>query len=788
LAFSVFGASNPTLSLNEGDATAYDLGMAFYPFGTHPDWVVTGAKVFIPAGSTAPTTGYVATLWQGNPASTATKLDTANFATLTIGAWNEVYFASSHAISNGNFYWISVYFPGGKYGSSANKFDSTVQAIGGESFYAAGFSEVTPGNGAFVSGQPAGTALASASATHAWFGVDVIVGNASEAPGGGADSVGITDAVTAVRSGLAPTTTVTATATDVLDVTTSSNRTINNTGTVARTLTRSLLGQRLNWGSPMDASIQGPTFATDATPVELAAAFKVQWTCRLTKVRIYKAPALAGTVPVTVWAPDNSVLATLNVTWTADAGGWREITFSSPITLAPDVEYRVSYNAVNSNFATSPWVFNAQDFVEPPFYVRAMGETGGVKVNGSSFAATHVAPTLRSASNYYVDPIVEWDTDLPGYGAGYGDQWTNHTPANAFPVGVFYCDPPFIAEYLAMGITTLVAIPIGQPGYRDAIVGTNADVWAPVSSEDIVLTDPSYGTRVQGYFLWDEPDMTHNYGSPQQLRDALAASRRKDSSRPIMLNLGMPSAKNQGWTGAPVGGDQYLLNANWQEYADTADFFSCDFYNMSADAHEGRYGIWTYPLITARMKSISQGRKPVWGYVETTSPTPNEPTPQQVYNATWAHLIAGANGIVYFDHRFADSDVTQDFAAMLHDAPMKAKVTALAADIQALAVPLKDNDRGLVTAWTSSNTTAGPKGGTFGVPLHFTTRRDATKTYLFAQAIRPGTTTGTFTVPSAAGKTITVRGESRTLTADGSGVFSDSFASDYAVHLYEWTT
>ena len=785
MAVTIFGAATPALALNESDSTPYDLGMAFYPFAGATDWSATGARFFLPAGSTAPTTGYVATLWQGQNATTATKLATANFGTVTAGTWNEVLFPTAQPITLGNYYWISIYFPGGKYGSQSGTFATSRQASSGAPLYAAAASEVSPGNGAFVANAPAGTALATGSGGQTWYGMDVIIeGGVS---GSGADSAGITDSVTAERSGLAGTTTLNATVTDNLGAGASVSRTVTNSGTVARVLSRSLLGQRLNWGSPVSTD-QGPSFASETSAYELAAAFRLQWSCRLRKVRIYKAPDLAGTIPVTLWGPDNSAMATTSVTWAADAGGWREVSFPSTISLSAGTEYRVSYNAPNGKYAYTPWVFNAQDFYEPPFYVTQFTEPSGVKMNGSAYATTHTVPTLRIATNFYVDPIVEWDSDLPGHVAGFGSQWINHSPAQPFPVGVFYCDPPFIAEYLAMGVNTLVGIPIEVPGYREAIVGTTADVWAVSTGAPAVLSDPSYAARIQGYFLWDEPDMTHNYGSPQQLRDAVTTVRQMDSTRPIMVNLGKPTAVNQGWLGAPPGAPPDVLNANYREYAETADFFSCDFYNMTDDAHEGRYGIWTYPIITARMKSISEGRKEVWGYVETTSPTPGQPTPDQVYKATWAHLIAGAAGIVFFDHRFPSALVTMDFAAMLHDPPMKAKVQAMITDLQSLATPLKDADRGLVTSCTSSNTTAGPKGGTFGVPMHYTTRRGGTKTYLFAQAIRPGSTTATFTVPSAAGKTITLRGENRTLTADGSGVFSDSFAADYTVHLYEWTT
>jgi hypothetical protein len=69
--------------------------------------------------------------------------------------------------------------------------------------------------------------------------------------------------------------------------------------------------------------------------------------------------------------------------------------------------------------------------------------------------------------------------------------------------------------------------------------------------------------------------------------------------------------------------------------------------------------------------------------------------------------------------------------------------------------------------------------------MHFTSRDDGAHQYLFAMSILPGATTATFTIPSWAGETVTVLDESRTVTVDGSGVLTDTFAADYTVHLYQ---
>lgn len=374
-------------------------------------------------------------------------------------------------------------------------------------------------------------------------------------------------------------------------------------------------------------------------------------------------------------------------------------------------------------------------------------------------------------------------------------------PSKSFPVGVFYFDPPYAVEYASIGINTLVGGTPADEGYFDAMKAAEMDWWPTLDRQSTIIEtitpiaeDATIASLVVGYFLGDEPDMIASpdwggWRSPQYFRDLKSAIRRIDSSRPTMLNLGKWPPFNMSFAWLPGGASVQQVNSYWRGYADVTEFLSCDFYNMTSDQTGGIFGIWTYPRITRRMFDLNDGKTPVWGYVESTSQVPGEPTTDQVYRATWAHLIEGARGIVYFDHRFADSDVTQDFAALLHDAPMRAMIQTISSQLQALSGPLFASEAGLVTSVNSSNKTAGPYGGTRGVPMHYTTRTSSGTSYLFAMSIRPGSTDATFTVPSTVGKTITVIGESRTITPNGSGVFTDAYSNgDYTVHLYSWST
>jgi hypothetical protein len=68
------------------------------------------------------------------------------------------------------------------------------------------------------------------------------------------------------------------------------------------------------------------------------------------------------------------------------------------------------------------------------------------------------------------------------------------------------------------------------------------------------------------------------------------------------------------------------------------------------------------------------------------------------------------------------------------------------------------------------------------VPVDMLAKRHVGATYVFAVAMRPGSTETTFTLPGLGRARVEVLGEGRTLDARD-GAWSDSFG-DYAVHLY----
>ena len=129
-----------------------------------------------------------------------------------------------------------------------------------------------------------------------------------------------------------------------------------------------------------------------------------------------------------------------------------------------------------------------------------------------------------------------------------------------------------------------------------------------------------------------------------------------------------------------------------------------------------------YGATVSRVRGLVKpaGSKPVWGFVELGHPFSEDEyptiTPAQVHAAVWQSLIAGARGIVYFNHSFGGPDQTQH---ILRDgleagsfyAPIRAQVGATNAQIKELAPVL--NSPTVTSGWSDGpGTTAMVKWAT----------------------------------------------------------------------------
>ncbi|MSR82246.1 MAG: hypothetical protein EXS58_04895 [Candidatus Latescibacteria bacterium] len=236
----------------------------------------------------------------------------------------------------------------------------------------------------------------------------------------------------------------------------------------------------------------------------------------------------------------------------------------------------------------------------------------------------------------------------------------------------------------------------------------------------------------------------------------------KDPSRPVWLNLGQAVA-NEEWVGRGAPWEDY------PEYCKGADVLSFDVYPVAGiQKPDGENYLWYVAKGVDRLRQWSAG-KTVWNVIETTRiQSERKATPSQVRAEVWMSLIHGSRGIIYFVHEWEPVFVE---ARLLQDPEMLAAVTAINQQISELA-PVLNRPIAERAQVTSS-----------AVPIDLMAKEYGGDLYVFAAAMHPGSTAGTFQLSGVKGrKSVEVLGEDRHLEVkDGS--FADEFG-EYAVHLY----
>lgn len=611
-----------------------------------------------------------------------------------------------------------------------------------------------------------------------------------------------TAAVYATVYGAAPTNAVVGhfntTITDSLNVQTPGNATLNvGRGGVPFLQQRSLYQHRLSFGDAV-TNLVPIIEAVTGQPVTYVLRTYLLRDCVLTGIRFLKAPQAHGDHVMVVWQLNNQTpLMTKVVPLVVDDGGWVEVTLDEPISLTASdtVPYLIGYFTPSGDVMRAQWVYGSQEVIEYPFRIGLNGGGFG-QVEGTGWANGHnvTYPTAWQGHGYFIDPIVEWEAnDVAVYTGGmeYYKRYSSYANMTNFPIGVWLPEPGSISGFKNLGVNTVIAMGGTVEAAKAAVIAQNVDVFPfiPIGEMATIAqfeADAAFAAHIRGYMIRDEPDMISPWTPPSELQDWYNEIRARHPDKMIIFNLGKFIVQNKGFANLPVGASMRQVNQYWRDFAHITDIVSNDFYMEDQSNYEGIYGLWCNPRMIQRLQDLSDHSRPVWHFIATTAKPGTEPAPSLVYRSVWASLIGGARGIIFFDHQFAgDGSYITDFA-MNNNPAMAAQVQSLTALIQSLKTALINPEIPLTVNIDSSNKTAGPVGGTYGVPIHYTARQASGTTYLFTQAIRPGTTTATFTVPAAANKTITVINESRTINADNSGVFTDNYSSDYEVHLYSW--
>ncbi|MFF5793533.1 hypothetical protein ACFY5D_15920 [Paeniglutamicibacter sp. NPDC012692] len=185
-----------------------------------------------------------------------------------------------------------------------------------------------------------------------------------------------------------------------------------------------------------------------------------------------------------------------------------------------------------------------------------------------------------------------------------------------------------------------------------------------------------------------------------------------------------------------------------------------------------------YGWTVERMRGFVQpaGAKPVWGLVELGMPfaeTTQPIKPEEIRAAVWHSIIAGARGIVYFNHSFAGSCASQH---VLRDCgeELSGSVTKINQEVRGMA--------NVINAPLVKDSMLSVHG-----TIRSTVRKLDDAMVVIAGSARLGAQEAEFRLACEITGEIEVVGEDRTVKAQGN-VFSDRFEDGNAVHIYRIPT
>ena len=365
-------------------------------------------------------------------------------------------------------------------------------------------------------------------------------------------------------------------------------------------------------------------------------------------------------------------------------------------------------------------------------------------------------------------------------GSSYYSQFTNPLPNNVFPIGVWGSYAHETANRnldAAAGINTYVWV--ADTSYMDDIRADGR--FHVIQDEDLRA---SVGVETAGWVLADEIDM----------QQEAAAARRE-------INEQHPRRTPGGWTNPlrELRQGRHVLELRLrrgtvrkrlpQVVSTDIYWFTegdvCSQYQggkllglnrtlTSAECHRAS----NYGAQVTRVRfldGLDGKRQPVWSFVETGHPFDNNMgghrsiTAPEMRAAVWHSIIAGARGIIYFQHSFGGPCSGDHHTIRSNCEGTRPMVTSVNAQITSLAAVL--NSPTVTSGYTASWS------------VKAMVKWNGSNFYVFAGSTNNAPSTGTFTIPCIGTATATVLGEARTVAVTN-GSFADSFADGNAIHIY----
>ena len=140
----------------------------------------------------------------------------------------------------------------------------------------------------------------------------------------------------------------------------------------------------------------------DPNSVELGLKFQSSQAGTISAIRFYKGPQNTGTHVGNLWSASGTRLATATFS-NESASGWQQVNLSSPVSIAANTIYVVSYHT-NGNYSAGDDYFDTASKTNGPLTAPDTGTAGGNGVY--TYGSASVFPTKSFlGTNYWVDVV-----------------------------------------------------------------------------------------------------------------------------------------------------------------------------------------------------------------------------------------------------------------------------------------------------------------------------------------------------------------------------------------------
>jgi len=374
-----------------------------------------------------------------------------------------------------------------------------------------------------------------------------------------------------------------------------------------------------------------------------------------------------------------------------------------------------------------------------------------------------IAPAQESSGEITANPYVLWQNGPS-------------PEADFLPIGVWLQDPRLAQRYRKAGFNTYVGLHKGPT--ENQLAALQKAGMKVICHQNEVGLQHLHDPTIIGWMHGDEPDNAQPQGkgkgygppiSPVKIAQDYEAIKGRDSTRPVLLNLGQGVAWDN-WHGRGV---RMNHPEDYPEYLRGCDIASFDIYPAVHASPEVSGKLWYMAKGVQRLTGWTGGKKVVWNCIECTR-IKNEtvkPTPFQVRSEVWMSLIHGSMGLIYFVHEWRPRF---NASALLSDPEMLQAVSAINRQVAGLAPVL--NTRTIQDVVTISSSNA-------DVPVAMMVKQYQGAIYVFAVGMREGSCLAAFRLMRIKNATLVeVLGEERSLAVEN-GEFQDQFGP-YEVHIY----